>query len=223
MQGYGDPVWEELFATQSWGKYPSEEVIRFYFYAASRINARPLRALDLGCGKGAVSWFMKHEGADVTAMDGAPSGIANVPVLAASFGVTEKIHTVLGDITRPAEHLSDSYHLIIDHYALYANPKNRIVNALAQIRKLLSPGGYFLTCVFGTNTDGFGTGVEQEPGFYCNLTSGVLAGRGGVSFFTAEELRKTIEQAGMQVKFEESILQCRDGSAVEKLICYAGI
>ena len=30
MSNFGDPIWENLFSTRDWGKYPSEEVIKFY-------------------------------------------------------------------------------------------------------------------------------------------------------------------------------------------------
>lgn len=48
-----DPIWEEIYRKQEWGKYPPEYVIRFiarnFYHAADR---RCVRLLDLGCDPG---------------------------------------------------------------------------------------------------------------------------------------------------------------------------
>ena len=223
MSGYGDPIWEELFSKQPWGKYPSEEVIRFFFSASRKLSGRRLKVLDLGCGMGAVSWFLRHEGADVVAMDGAPSGLARVPVLAGEFGIVDGVTTILGDITRPQEYVTPAFDLIIDHYSICANPKRRIREAYRQIKNLLAPGGFLFTCGFGYNTDGYDSGTEEEPGYYRNLTVGIMAGRGGNSFFSAEELRAVLTDAGMRIEYEEQISHLRNGFKTEKLIFCAGV
>lgn len=219
MNGYGNPVWEQLFSSQSWGEYPSEEAIRFFFTARRMLGKEELRVLDLGCGKGALAWFMTREKAQVTAMDGAPAGLANVPKLAEKFGVTSHIETVMGDITTPAAFVKPGFDLVIDHYALYANVKSMVANAYHQVLDLLSPGGLFLTCSFGTATDGYGTGTELEPGSYSGEIKGPLSGRGVSSFFTADELRNLLLQIGFEIEYVETITIEKNGVRTEKIIC----
>lgn len=72
------------------GKVP-EEVIRFFMRAREELGCFRIKALDIGCGMGACSWFMAKEGAIVTALDGAPSGIKNVNKLAKEFCIETEI------------------------------------------------------------------------------------------------------------------------------------
>lgn len=47
-----DNEWEKIHASQEWGKYPSENVIRFIarnYYSKDRLKTR---ILDFGCGAG---------------------------------------------------------------------------------------------------------------------------------------------------------------------------
>src|SRR5258707_666653 len=66
-----DSVWDKIFATRPWGKYPKEEVIRFVarnYYGAA--NRGEVRFLDLGCGYGSTAWYLAREGFRVDAIDG---------------------------------------------------------------------------------------------------------------------------------------------------------
>src|SRR5215510_4119911 len=64
-------LWDDIYRSRSWGKYPKEELIRFvagnYFGVPDR-NA--VRFLDLGCGFGASTWFLAREGFSVDGIDG---------------------------------------------------------------------------------------------------------------------------------------------------------
>src|ERR1022692_4131077 len=71
-----DEVWEQLFSSQEWGKYPPEHVIRFIarnFYRSA--NRKAVKILEVGCGPGANLWFMAKEGFDVYGIDGSTSAI----------------------------------------------------------------------------------------------------------------------------------------------------
>ena len=72
-----DPVWEEVFKKQSWGKYPTVDVIRFIarnFYHAD--NRKNIKLLELGCGPGANLWFMSREGFTIYGIDASTTAIA---------------------------------------------------------------------------------------------------------------------------------------------------
>lgn len=47
-----DNVWEEIHATQEWGKYPSEPVIRFMARNYYKKDRKSIKVLDFGCGGG---------------------------------------------------------------------------------------------------------------------------------------------------------------------------
>ena len=72
MKNYGDKIYEKQFSAKGWGKYPSEEVIRFFMHSKDKLG-NDIRAPDIGCGMGSQAWFLLKEGAVVTAIDGAPN------------------------------------------------------------------------------------------------------------------------------------------------------
>jgi len=218
MKIYGDKIYEHHFLTRGWGKYPPEEVIRFFMFAREKLGYSGLKALDIGCGIGACSWFMAKEGAIVTAMDGAPSGIKNVNKLAREFGVDAKIEIIHGDITKPKRFLTSAYDILLDSYAVYSNPEENAINGFREFFDLLNAGGFFLTCCFGKKTTGFGTGQQLSENTFCDIETGCLANGGIQTFFSREKLTQIFKDIGYWICYYEHILQDRSGVILEKHI-----
>lgn len=218
MNVFGDPVWEKLFSSRSWGKYPPEETIRFFMRAKERINRRPLYVLDIGCGVGASSWMMAKEGGKVSAFDGAPSGLSCINKNAKEFGVLDEIETVLGDITRPSTYLEKSYDIMVDQYSLYANPENRVIDAYREYFKLLKPGGLFLTCGFGYGTTGWNEGRRVSEHSVTDIKEGVMRDTGTVSVFSLEQLKAILSDIGFAVEYWEQIGENRNEICIDKHI-----
>lgn len=221
MKVFGESVWESLFSQRSWGKYPSEEAIRFFVRAVRNLDRAEVDVLDLGCGEGALAWFFRREGASqVVAMDGSPSGLKNVPVLARSFGVTNGIRTLHGDITDPESVLKEKFDIIVDHYSLCANPAGAIAQAFGQCYRLLRDGGHFMTAGFGPTTTGMNSGEKFGDSTFRDLTTGPLANRGLVTLLSAKQKGSLLKEAGFDVYADEVIRIERDGDQTEKVICY---
>lgn len=218
MEAYGDKIWNELFSSREWGKYPSEEAVRFFMRSRKILGKDSPKVLDLGCGSGAVSWFMAREGGNVTAMDGAPSGLEGVGKLAKRMGVDSGIKTVLGDITEPEKFTSGPFDIIIDHYSLCHNPREKIEKAISSLFALLNPGGFLLSCCFGEKTTGFGNGDCVSGKTYSNVKKGNLENRGVITFFTLEDREKLFSDAGFKLEYFERITQERQNGVDEKLV-----
>jgi hypothetical protein len=46
-----DPVWEQIFSSREWGKYPPEHVVRFVDRNSYRVpDRKQVRLLEVGCG-----------------------------------------------------------------------------------------------------------------------------------------------------------------------------
>ena len=73
-----DMVWEKIHATQEWGKYPSEPVIRFVARNYGKMDRDSIKILDFGCGGGSHTWYLAREGFDVYAFDGSKSAVRKV-------------------------------------------------------------------------------------------------------------------------------------------------
>ena len=89
---YGDPSWESYYGSRPRGRYPSEEAVRFFMGRSPKDRAP--RVLDIGAGGGAVAWFMAKQGAEVVALEGAPSALQQLGETLNLFGVTAGVETV---------------------------------------------------------------------------------------------------------------------------------
>ena len=172
----GDPVWEELFRKQEWGKYPPEHVVRFvarnWYQAADR---KAVRLLDVGSGPGASTWFMAREGFSVSAIDGSASGIAQLQKRLAAEGLAAEAR--VGDLSR-LPWPDSTFDGAIDNTAIYANPFAAARAAVREVHRVLKPGGRFCSATFSDRTWGYKTGREVEAGGWTNVREGPFAGRG---------------------------------------------
>ena len=58
-----DPLWETIFSTRAWGRYPSEDLIRFCAQRFYGLQPRSdVRLLEVGFGTGANLWYFAREG-----------------------------------------------------------------------------------------------------------------------------------------------------------------
>src|SRR5271156_1950170 len=86
--GTWDPIWEDIFCSKSWGRYPPEHIIRFIARTFSGVRDRStIRLLEIGCGPGANIWFMAREGFSVCGIDGSATAIDRAKQRLASEGL----------------------------------------------------------------------------------------------------------------------------------------
>ena len=181
-----DPVWEAVFSSQQWGRYPSEHVVRFVarkFYGAS--DRRAIRLLDLGCGPGASAWFMAREGFSVSGIDGSPTAIEQAGARLAGDSLTADLRT--GDYTELP--WPDGYFDgVVDNATLCCNPAEGRRRALTSVLRALKPGGWLLSANFTDRTWGCGAGTKVERGTFRDIPEGPLSGKGLCAFFSRTDL-----------------------------------
>lgn len=171
-----DPAWEEVFKKQEWGKYPPEHVIRFvarnWYKAADR---KSVALLDLGCGPGAVTWYMAREGFAVRAIDGSRTAIERLRARLAQEGLTADARA--GDyLALPwADASCDG---AVDNVSLCCNSFESCRRAVAEVYRVLKPGGRFQSANFTPRTWGFGLGRKSGPNQFTDIAEGPLAGKG---------------------------------------------
>ncbi len=209
-----DAVWEELHAARPWGKYPAENLIRTvmrtYRDPQDRANTK---VLELGCGAGANLSFFLAEGFQTYGIDGAPSAIAKAKQrLQAGPGQTLDLSVQLFEEISFAD---QSFDLIVDYYAIYANPLAVIDATYAKVRDLLAPNGRFYTRVWGTECTGANTGKMIEPNTSKNPTAGPCKDMGVSHFFTREELENRFADWG-DVKIARTLAEDYNGEISEE-------
>ena len=181
-----DPVWETVFQSREWGKYPSERVIRYVainFY--NRWPRRAVRLLDLGCGPGASTWFMAREGFSVSGIDGSQTGVERAMRRLSAEGLTAELQ--VGDFTT-LPWKDGWFDGVIDNAALYANSYKDCVRTVSEVRRVLKSGGSFLSCNFTPQTWGYGLGREVETGGFTDIGEGPLAHKGFSLFMDRSQI-----------------------------------
>ena len=163
-----DRAWEDIFRGRGWGRYPSEEVVRFtarrFFDVADRST---VRILDLGCGGGAHTWFLAREGFDVTAVDGSPAAIERTGALLeqeacrASLNVQDFVALPFPDA---------AFDAVIDSASIQHNAWDDIVAIHREVFRLLKPGGSVFSTMLNDCSDipaasGAGTGRREFNDF----------------------------------------------------------
>lgn len=212
-----DATWEQIHKNQEWGKYPSEEVIRFVarnFYSRKR---NEVRILDAGCGGGAVTWFLAREGFNVSAFDGSASAIMKAEKRLQSEDL--KATLVVGDAIKLA-YDDLFFDGIIDSAMICANTVENIRKILKECYRVLKVDGkMFSTGLFKRDMTGYGRGKKVEENTFQNIEEGNLAGRGTVHFFDEEEVQKLWTEAGFSnIKIDS--LNRTDGGGVNKVSFY---
>ena len=182
--------WDEKFRTRPWGRYPPEDLVRFMGRRFRDADRNAVRVLEVGCGPGANVWFMHREGFAVHGVDISPAaiGIAAMRLTTENAGIPSPTPDLrvgnFSNLPWPDRH----FDVVVDIYALYANSTAVIAQSLAEISRVLKPGGLLYSKLWGTQSTGYGQGVELEPGTYDAIPAGPCANMGVSHFFTRQEI-----------------------------------
>jgi len=184
-----DPVWEKIFTSQNWGKYPGEELIRFVarnFYKIARRS--DIRILEVGCGPGANLWFIAREGFSFAGIDGSPSAIGT-----AAQRLDEEVphwaqrgQLVVGDIEK-LPYDAGSFDAVIDNEAVYCNDFETSRRIYADCLRVLKSGGLLFSRTFSAGSWGDKTGTNVGRGYW-RCTEGPLADKGPSRFTSIEDV-----------------------------------
>jgi SAM-dependent methyltransferase len=171
-----DPVWEQIFSSREWGKYPPEHVVRFVARNFYRVpDRKQVRLLEVGCGPGANVWFMAREGFTVSGIDGSATAINRASERLSGEGLKADLR--VGDYST-VPWPDSSFDGVVENVSLYCNPWDAVKLALGEIRRVLKPGAPFLSSFFTDRTWGYGLGTMVEPDGFIDITEGPLAGTG---------------------------------------------
>lgn len=213
-----DDIWEKIHATQEWGKYPSEPVIRFVarnYYAKDR---KAVRILDFGCGAGSHTWYLAKEGFDTYAFDGSESAMKKVRDRLEEEGLAA--HLMVRDALE-LDYPKDYFDCVIDNAAIYANRYEHIVRMYQNVYEILKPGGMCFSISFSTETTGYGSGKELEKQTFCDLEEGCLKGRGVSHFYKKDDLSGLLLEVGFQHVIIDTMKYTDRGELVAQFLVQA--
>ena len=119
-----------------------------------------LRALDLGCGVGRHALLFARLGFDVSAVDLAEAGLAEVRRGAEAEGLT--IHPRAAPMTE-LPFADSEFDYVLSFNVLYHGDPGIVRTAIGEIRRVLKPGGIFQGTMLSKRNAGFGLGTEVAP------------------------------------------------------------
>lgn len=199
-----DPVWEAVFRSQAWGRYPPEELIRFvarnYYDTGDRSQ---VRILDAGCGPGSGVWYLAREGFSAAGIDGSETAVARAAERLAADGLDADLR--VGDIARLADfYQAGTFNAVIDVTSIQHQPLASIEAIHDAVLSILKPGGRMFAMMVGRGSWGDGLGREIEPGTFVEIAEGPLRGKGTTHFSTLEEVERVFSARFRDVEINVS-------------------
>jgi ubiquinone/menaquinone biosynthesis C-methylase UbiE len=187
--------WNEVYGNRGWGRYPPEELVRFVArtFPDAELRRR-LRALEVGCGPGPNLWYLAREGFTIAGIDGSATAIDSARERLRAEGLAASLQAAdlrVGNFaTLPWD--DRSFDVVIDIEAIGCNTVPVIRSVIAEITRVLKPGGWFFAKMFDPKTTGIMTGVMVEDGTMKFPEVGPTVGLGLVHAFSEEEIRKLL-------------------------------
>lgn len=203
-----DPVWEEVFRQQAWGRYPGEELIRFVARNFSGVpDRRQVRILEVGCGPGPNLWFMAREGFSVYGVDGSASAIAQARARLDGECPGWSGELRVGDIGNlPFD--DGFFDGVIDNEAVYCNSFEQSRAIYGEMARVTRPGGRLFVRTFACGSWGDGTGEQVGRNAWL-VTEGPMAGKGYSRFTALEEIPELL--GGFEVSEVELLTRSMGG------------
>ncbi|MEO9527376.1 class I SAM-dependent methyltransferase [Roseibium sp.] len=154
-----DKRWKTEEGRADWLK-PEEDVARLI---ASLGQAGPVKALDLGCGVGRHALAFARAGFETHAVDMSEAGLAELEKSAGSEGLA--VRTQLAPMT-DLPFADNSFDHVLSFNVIYHGDPAIVAKAIAEIARVLKPGGVYQGTMLSKRNGNFGVGTEVAPDTY---------------------------------------------------------
>jgi ubiquinone/menaquinone biosynthesis C-methylase UbiE len=197
-------------------RYPNEELARFIgggvlvsrFFSAP-FGKKAIRILELGCGSCANLWMIAREGFDAYGIDFSPEAILLGKEVLASWGVEANI-SVADARSLPFE--DAFFNGILDCFSLYSLSEYDFSMALAEVKRVLCPGGMFFFYTPSTGSDVFARSSANKKidaytfdGLTDTAFSAYLGQRYPFRFLDFETCTDFFRQHGLNITKKEKV------------------
>jgi SAM-dependent methyltransferase len=187
-----DPVWESIYSEgKALNRYPFDQVVSFIYRNFSRSKPRSeTKILEIGCGAGNNLWFAAREGFSVTGVDGSPSAIEFARKRFADEGLKGDLR-VADFINLPFE--DNAFDFVIDREALTCSPFSDARKTVAEVQRVLLPGGKFFFNPYSDRHSSFASGKPGPGGVTVDISGGTLTNIGPIFFYGKRDLHALFE------------------------------
>lgn len=202
--------WDECWShvdNQTW--YPDEQVVRFLArHVARRTGPAPREVifasgerpagLDLGCGKGRHVLLMAELGVEAFGSDVSPKAVEFARGWLRTRGLSAELSC--GSMDK-LPHPDARFDFVLCHGVLDHSLKSLRASALAEVERVLKPGGLFFFSVISEEDSAFGKGKPVEEKTWL-LNEGFESGI-PQAFFSLERVRDEFSRFAL-----ESVVRC---------------
>ena len=185
-------LWEEIFSTRAWGRYPPEDLIRF---CAQRFYTHQPRSdvklFEVGIGTGANLWYLAREGFGVHGLEGSEAGATQarqrLDLECKGWNRGEADQLRVGDMCDPLPWADNHFDGVIDNDAVTCVDHESACRVYAQMHRVTRPGGWLYVRTPAAGTWGEATGEAHGHNAW-RCSEGPFAGTGIVRFASEADL-----------------------------------
>lgn len=213
-------LWEEIFSSREWGKYPSETLIRFIarnFYNVS--DRKAINILELGLGTGTNLWFCAREGFTVSGIEWSKAGVDRFLKRMNDEGLKDRIKDIkIGDYYTMLDEFEDeSFDAIIDVASLCCNDFKKTRAIFLKSLTKLKKGGKFYSSHIAKGILGF----DESLGEYYEPKEGIYQHVGKLRFEDEQSIAMLFKADDFSFSLSKTTLQ-KDGVLLDSLLIVEG-
>ena len=213
-------LWEEIFSSREWGKYPSETLIRFIarnFYNVS--DRKAINILELGLGTGTNLWFCAREGFTVSGIEWSKAGVDRFLKRMNDEGLKDRIKDIkIGDYYTMLDEFEDeSFDAIIDVASLCCNDFEKTRAIFLKSLTKLKKGGKFYSSHIAKGILGF----DESLGEYYEPKEGIYQHVGKLRFEDEQSIARLFKADDFSFSLSKTTLQ-KDGVLLDSLLIVEG-
>lgn len=187
-----DPAWENNVYGQGrhLNRYPHHAVVGFvfrHFGGRAPADRRQVRICELGCGAGNNVWFAAREGFSVAGIDGSVSALDYARRRLGAEGLTADLR--VGDFAS-LPWPDATFDFVLDRGSLTCVRQATLIRALDETRRVLKPGGRFLSLIYSARHPDRLLGRDLGDHSFDRFTGGYFAGLGVAHFCPREEIEE---------------------------------
>ncbi|MFF2146288.1 class I SAM-dependent methyltransferase [Kitasatospora sp. NPDC058190] len=151
--------WQRTYRANP-GMYGEQPSAPARYAAEAFADAGAREVLELGAGHGRDALHFARAGFTVLATDFSPTGLAQLRAAAAEQGLSDRVGTAVHDVREPLPLPDDSVDTVFAHMLLcMALSTEEIAALVAEVRRVLRPGGTFVYTVRHTGDAHYGAGT----------------------------------------------------------------